>query len=111
MGFFSEIFGGVGRARVMNDAISQLAGSGNKNIILRDVHYEEALKFALQSGADPNSPDNRNMSDSVHFTMNVDGRSYYIFLARHIDGSTYLGVDDVEELTKQFRDRLNNKRG
>lgn len=100
MGFFSNL-----RARKMNEKIRLLIHSGSNDVVLRDVRYEAALKFAFEAGTG-HSPGPDGLGDGVHFTLNVDGADYYVYIAKHIDGSTYLGIDDVEEQRRLFRERL-----
>lgn len=75
-------------------------------LIMRDIPYELSLKFALDHGADAQSSINDNINENIHFMMNIYGTNYFVYFARHIDGSTYLCVDDADEADRLFRERL-----
>ncbi len=90
----------------MNAEIVKLINSGNSYTILRNIYYEAARKFALESGADTSSPVNRDVNDSIQFLMNVNGINYFIYFARHIDGSTYLGVNNADEQQRLFKEKI-----
>jgi len=74
----------------MKNEILKLVHSGGDSTILRNIFYEAALKFALESGAkiDTHKLDNTFAS----FELEVDGIIYRIHISKQRDGSTGLGV-------------------
>lgn len=94
------------RANKMKKEIYALVRSGQKKTILHDIFFEAALKFALESGAKLEHGQSKLDTTSIQFKTNIDGTNYFIYFAKNTDGSTYLGIDDADELQKEFRERV-----
>ena len=107
MGFFSKLLSGdidietKRKTNLIHARIINLVESGGGNTIMQDIDYETAIKYALESGVDTKSPVNDNINDNIQFKATIRNKNCLVFFARQIDGSTYLGVDDADELTKK----------
>ena len=97
------------RANTINKEIYALIRSGRNKNILHDVFFEAALKFALEHGAKLEHGQSAIDTNSINFKMNIDGTNYLIYFAKNSDGSTYIGIDNADELQKEFRERINPK--
>ncbi len=94
------------RASRIKKEIHALVHSGRNKAILHDIYFEAALKFALESGAELEHGQSALYTSSIHFTMNIDGKDYYIYFAKQANGSTYLGVENADESRRLFRERI-----
>lgn len=103
---FIVLTGKSRRANKMKDAIYKLILSGREYTILSDVYFEAALKFALESGAELEPGQSKFETNSINFKMNIDGTNYFIFFAKQLNGSTFLGISNADEAAKQFRDKI-----
>jgi hypothetical protein len=92
---------------MIQEEIYKLIYSRQSATVLRNIYFEAALKFALESGAALEPGQSMMNTGSIHFEMNIDGTNYFIYLARHADGSTYLGIDDADKMQREFKNRIN----
>ena len=76
------------------------------NLKPRDIYFEAALGFALESGAKLEHGQSKLDTTSIQFKMNVDDTNYFIYFAKNTDGSTYLGITDADEMQKNFLKRI-----
>lgn len=95
------------RANTISKEIYSLIRSGQNKNILHHIYFEAALKFALEHGGELERGERAYDATSISFKMNIDGTNYFIYFAKNSDGSTYLGIDDADEMQKEFRERIN----
>ena len=94
------------RANTISKEINSLIRSGQNKNILHHIYFEAALKFALEHGGELERGERAYDATSISFKMNIDGTNYFIYFAKNSDGSTYLGIDDADEMQKELRKRV-----
>ena len=94
------------REDIFTYEIRKLIYSGNKDTVLRHVYFEAALKYALEHGGQLEPGTMFMHTNSIMFMMNIDGEDYWIFFSRFRDGSAFLGISNVQESLREFRERF-----
>lgn len=66
------------RKNMIQEEIYKLIYSRQSATVLRNIYFEVALKFALESGAALEPGRSMMDTDSIHFEINIDGTNYFI---------------------------------
>ena len=94
------------RRNAITREIYALVRSGRQKNILHDIFFEAALKFALEHGGKLEHGQSAIYTNSINFRMNIDGTNYLVYFSKNSDGSTYIGIDDADEMKKEFQKKV-----
>lgn len=90
----------------MFNHIYALVASGEPFIVINDIYFEAALKFALEHGArlEPGVPE--MFAEKIGLSINIGGTNYLIHISRYSKTQTWLSAINMDEEKRKFRERL-----
>ena len=95
------------RTRIMLTHIYNLVESGRPYTVLNGIYFEAALKCALENGAKLEKGILPQYADNIDLCMNIGGTNYMISIAKMPGQRIWLGVQDMDESMRKYRERIN----